>query len=599
MGAFEDAGWFCVDNLPPRLLPALADLFLLEGSRVERAAVVCDVRGGVWFKDLEPVLDRVADARGVRPRVVFLEASDEALINRFRETRRRHPLSGRRHRERRHRARARRARRGPRARRRGHRHHRAVDLGPAPARGRDADGPRRAARGCTVQFVSFGYKHGVPRDADLLLDVRFLPQPPLRRGAAAPDRARPAGGRVRDGGARDGRVPGAPRGRCSTSCCPPTPRRARPAWWWASAAPAAATAAWRSPRCSPSATTDELRRRRVAPPRRPRPARRCPTTAAPVSRRPRIAALGGGTGLASLLRGLKRAPVDITAIVTVADDGGSSGRLRRELGVLPPGDIRNCLVALADDESLLGPLFQHRFADGDLAGHPFGNLFLAALVEVTGSFDLAIQECSRVLKIRGRVLPSTLAQIRLWAERADGEAGLRGDQHHRRPRGLPPGVAGARAAGPPPGARGDRRGRPRAPRPREPLHQRAAPPRGARAGRGGRGGAGAAGLRLQRDDAAGRDRRLRRRRPPGARPGGRPGRRRPGRGARRARSTPRSPRPTRRRDRSRSRSTPSGFSALGVRVVTGDIAEAQPVVRHSPEALAQILVRMVEDAARR
>jgi uncharacterized cofD-like protein len=139
-------------------------------------------------------------------------------------------------------------------------------------------------------------------------------------------------------------------------------------------------------------------------------------------RRSRIAALGGGTGLASLLRGLKRAPVDITAIVTVADDGGSSGRLRRELGVLPPGDIRNCLVALADDESLMGTLFQHRFADGDLAGHAFGNIFLAALSEVTGNFDLAIQESSRVLNIRGRVLPSTLAQIRLWAERADGEA---------------------------------------------------------------------------------------------------------------------------------------------------------------------------------
>ncbi len=136
--------------------------------------------------------------------------------------------------------------------------------------------------------------------------------------------------------------------------------------------------------------------------------------------RPRIAALGGGTGLSSLLRGLKLAPVELTAIVTVADDGGSSGRLRRELGILPPGDIRNCLVALADDESLMGKLFQHRFADGDLSGHPFGNLFLAALAEVTGDFDIAIQECSRVLKIRGAVIPSTLHQVRLWAERVDG-----------------------------------------------------------------------------------------------------------------------------------------------------------------------------------
>lgn len=136
--------------------------------------------------------------------------------------------------------------------------------------------------------------------------------------------------------------------------------------------------------------------------------------------RPHIAALGGGTGLSSLLRGLKRRSLDITAIVTVADDGGSSGRLRRELGVLPPGDIRNCLVALAEDESLMGRLFQHRFDGGDLTGHSFGNLFLAALTEVTGNFDLAVQECSRVLNIRGSVLPSTLTQISLWAERADG-----------------------------------------------------------------------------------------------------------------------------------------------------------------------------------
>ena len=129
-------------------------------------------------------------------------------------------------------------------------------------------------------------------------------------------------------------------------------------------------------------------------------------------RRPRVVALGGGTGLASLLRGLKREHAHLTAIVTVADDGGSSGRLRRELGILPPGDIRNCLVALADDESLMGTLFQHRFADGELSGHSFGNLFLAALTEVTGEFDTAIAECSRVLKIRGRVLPSYVLKFK-------------------------------------------------------------------------------------------------------------------------------------------------------------------------------------------
>jgi len=106
--------------------------------------------------------------------------------------------------------------------------------------------------------------------------------------------------------------------------------------------------------------------------------------------------------------------------VSVADDGGSSGRLRRELGMLPPGDVRNVLVSLAEDESLMGRLFQHRFADGDLSGHPFGNLILAALTEVTGSFDEAVRECSRVLKVNGRVIPGTLQHVRLWAEREDG-----------------------------------------------------------------------------------------------------------------------------------------------------------------------------------
>lgn len=133
-----------------------------------------------------------------------------------------------------------------------------------------------------------------------------------------------------------------------------------------------------------------------------------------------MVALGGGTGLSTLLRGLKRLTPHITAVVTVADDGGSSGRLREELGVLPPGDIRGCLVALADDESLLGALFSHRFTSGALAGHSFGNLFLAALAEVTGDFDRAVKESSKVLAITGTVLPSTTADVRLHALLSDG-----------------------------------------------------------------------------------------------------------------------------------------------------------------------------------
>ena len=132
---------------------------------------------------------------------------------------------------------------------------------------------------------------------------------------------------------------------------------------------------------------------------------------------PRVAALGGGTGLSTLLRGLKAHTPHITAIVTVADDGGSSGRLRRELGVLPPGDFRNCLAALADDESLMTRLFQYRFGQGEgLNGHSFGNLFITALVGVTGSFERAILEAERVLAVRGRVLPSTLENVTLVAD---------------------------------------------------------------------------------------------------------------------------------------------------------------------------------------
>lgn len=175
MGAFEDAGWFCVDNLPPRLLPALADLFGLEGSSVERAAIVCDVRGGKWFADLVRELDNLTALDGVSPRVVFLEASDETLINRFRETRRRHPLA-------------------------------AESLLASIAHEREllsevrdratvvidttglniwdlrrlvaetTMGPQSRPR-MQVTFMSFGYKYGAPHDADLVVDVRFLLNP--------------------------------------------------------------------------------------------------------------------------------------------------------------------------------------------------------------------------------------------------------------------------------------------------------------------------------------------------------------------------------------------------------------------------------------
>lgn len=141
---------------------------------------------------------------------------------------------------------------------------------------------------------------------------------------------------------------------------------------------------------------------------------------------PKIVVIGGGTGLSNLLRGLKHHTDNITAIVTVADDGGSSGKLRRELGVLPPGDFRNCIAALADDESLTTQLFQYRFRSGQgLEGHSFGNLFITAMAEVTGSFEQAVYESGRVLKIRGSILPSTLQDVTLFAELKEGDRTLK------------------------------------------------------------------------------------------------------------------------------------------------------------------------------
>lgn len=141
-----------------------------------------------------------------------------------------------------------------------------------------------------------------------------------------------------------------------------------------------------------------------------------------LNRGPNILVIGGGTGLSTLLSGLKRYSSNITAIVTVADDGGSSGVLRRELGVQPPGDIRNCLAALSREEPLLTRLFQYRFRAGSgLEGHSFGNLFLSALTAITGSLESAITASSRVLAVQGQVVPATNADVRLWAELENGE----------------------------------------------------------------------------------------------------------------------------------------------------------------------------------
>lgn len=139
-----------------------------------------------------------------------------------------------------------------------------------------------------------------------------------------------------------------------------------------------------------------------------------------LARRPHIACIGGGTGLHSLLRGLKEYTINLTAVVTVGDDGGSSGRLRRDMGIIPPGDIRNCLVALSEAEPILERLMDYRFTEGEMSGHSVGNLLIAAMTRLTGRFDLAVQELAKVLAVRGQVLPSANQPVVLTARMSDG-----------------------------------------------------------------------------------------------------------------------------------------------------------------------------------
>jgi uncharacterized cofD-like protein len=138
-------------------------------------------------------------------------------------------------------------------------------------------------------------------------------------------------------------------------------------------------------------------------------------------RGPKIVVIGGGTGLSALLRGLKEYTFNLTAIVTVADDGGSSGMLRQEMGILPPGDVRNCLVALADRENIMDDLFSYRFESGNLKGHSLGNLLLAGLTDIFGDFQKGIEQVSKVFALRGNVYPSTLTQVVLVADKSNGQ----------------------------------------------------------------------------------------------------------------------------------------------------------------------------------
>ncbi len=518
MKTLEDLGFYCVDNLPPKLTPQT--LSLLKDAQVREVAIALDVRSGGTLGEALPLLSDLFE-RSVHPLVLFLDARDDVLVRRYSETRRRHPFAsvG----SLRDAIAVERSTLAPLRALASH----VIDttaLTHADLKERilASFAPEHADRRLSVTIVAFGFKYGIPLDLDVLFDVRFLHNPnyverlrPLTgadpsvaqyietdpstapfldrlfdmidflmprfmtEGKSQTDHRYRLHGRaapVRLRSAPSVRAFGAPRASRAVSGfqgfgsmirliqrLPPFLRWAvpglgvkrwlivaiagilllvngidrylvaigydvhanelidsfvdgyfPPSWlkWIFIAVGIAAifvgSRQWLLAILRAGAMggndriLDTLYEMRLGSGYK-------------------IVAIGGGTGLSTLLRGLKRKTSNLTAVVTVSDDGGSSGRLQRELGVLPPGDVRNCLVALADDEAMVTDLFRYRFSEGEgLSGHSFGNLFLAAMTGITGNFDHAIKESSRVLNITGCVLPSTLGVARLCARLSDG-----------------------------------------------------------------------------------------------------------------------------------------------------------------------------------
>jgi len=414
----EDLGFFCTDNMVPALLNAFVDLI---STQFQRIAVGVDLRGGSFFDELSGCLHTLKE-RGFDYRLVFLDAQEDILVRRFSETRRRHPLQNedlsllesiQQEKERLRDIREQ------------------ADVLLDTSRMKTAElkqliaeqlvDKQRARQGLVVTVTSFGYRYGVPMDADLTFDVRFLPNPYYNQnlrpytGLDKPVQTYVLNHEVTQAFIRQFfdfltyliphyRQEGKSNLNVAIGC---TGGRHRSV---------AITQALANMLKSQHYYVLEKHRDIGKDQERYRSQQK---------KRPQdlsVVALGGGTGLSNLLRSFKQTFDDLTAVVTVSDDGGSSGRLRKEMGILPPGDLRNCLLALADEEDLLTELLNHRFqaGQGDLAGHSFGNLFLTAMAEVTGDFNHAIQASGKVLAIRGRVLPVSLGNITLEAEMNDG-----------------------------------------------------------------------------------------------------------------------------------------------------------------------------------
>ena len=402
---FEDLGWYVVDNLAPTLIAPMVDLVVRGSGGVERLAFVVDVRGRSFFDTLRSTLDEL-DTAGLNHRIVFLESADDVLVRRFEGVRRPHPLQGdgrivdgiARERE------LLRELRGEAdlvidtSVRNVHELRSTLES----AFGDPGEGELKAT------VMSFGFKYGLPVDADLVADVTSSP---TRTGFPSCGRARagPGSERLCARPARGQGIPGPLRGGLEHH------HRGLP------------------PRGQALSDAGHRLHRRQAPQRRHvradrgAPVRRgCrhgggPPRYGPRVTRPSVVALGGGHGLSATLAALRQVTDSLTAIVTVADNGGSSGRIRRELGGLPPGDLRMALAALCGDDEwgrTWADVLQHRFggpADGELHGHAVGNLLIAALWERLGEPVAALDWVGRLLGARGRVLPMSTVPLEIEA----------------------------------------------------------------------------------------------------------------------------------------------------------------------------------------
>jgi uncharacterized cofD-like protein len=409
--SLEDLGWFVVDNLPPGLLPTMADLAGRSHGAVPRIAAVVDVRSRAFTTDLKSAISEIGH-RGAAPHVVFLEASDDTLVRRFDSVRRPHPLQG-----------AGRVVDGIAAEREVLRGVRgdadlvidtsALNVHELRARMQDFFGGGTGTE-LRLSIISFGFKYGLPVDADLVADCRFLPNPhwipelaPMS-GQDAPVRDFVLG----QPGAQEFvrayldvlnvTLPGYEREgkRFVTLAIGCTGGKHR----------SVAIAEQLAARVAEEGLNVQVVHRDLG-----RELRVAPKVVAP-----KVVALGGGHGLAASLSALRRVSGEVTAIVTVADDGGSSGRLRQEFGVLPPGDLRQALAALCGDDdwgTTWSRVVQHRFGgDRELAGHSVGNLLIVALWELLGDTVEGLDWVGRLLGTTGRVLPMASVPLDIVAE---------------------------------------------------------------------------------------------------------------------------------------------------------------------------------------